>query len=94
MANLQLTTEQRRAALESARRDVETTIYTMASSLGLDVESLDDITNIGSLWQDPETELPTIAADDPEWPVYLKLGHLADRLAVIIDKLEGPNRIV
>lgn len=94
MANLQMTTEQRRKALLDARRDIETTIYTMASSLGLDVEQLDDITEIGKLWHDPETDLPTVSADDRDWPAYLKLGHLADRLALVIDKLEGPNRIV
>ena len=94
MANLQLTPEQRRQALESARRDLETNIYSMSAALGLDVDSLDDITQIGNLWHDPETGLPTVAATDPDWPVCLKLGHLADRLALVIDKLEGPNRIV
>jgi len=94
MATLKMTPEQRRKALLDARRDLEATIYTMAAALGLDVDLLDDITQIGSLWHDPELDIPTIAADDREWPIYLKLGHLTDRLALVIDKLEGPNRIV
>jgi hypothetical protein len=94
MANLNMTTEQRRLALITARRDLEGSIYVLAVALGLDVDSLDEITHVGSLWHDPETDLPTVDSSDPEWPNYMRLGHMTDRLALIIDKLEGPNRIV
>lgn len=94
MTNLNMTVEQRRLALVTARRDLESSIYALAVALGLDVDSLDDITHIGSLWHDPQTDLPTVDAADPDWPHYMRLGHMTDRLALIVDKLEGPNRIV
>jgi hypothetical protein len=92
--NMRMTVEQRRAALMSARADLESTIYSMCMSLGLDVDSLDDIRHIDRLWLDPDLEIPVIAADDPEWPQFMKLQHLVTRLTLVIDKLEGPNRIV
>ena len=89
-----MTVEQKRAALLAARQDLEKTIYSICLSLGLDVDSLDDIRHIDRLWLDPNLEIPVIAADDPEWPQFMKLQHLVTRLTLVIDKLEGPNRIV
>lgn len=94
MSELRLSVEERRASLMSARKDVERSIYALAAQLGVDIEAVDDLTLIGSLWVDPELEIPTIDADDPEWPVYRRLVLLADRLELIVSKLEGPNRIV
>jgi len=88
-----LTIEQRRKALQAVRKDLELTIYSLAASLGVDADEVQDLTLIGALWHDTETDLPGIDPTSPEHTIYNKLIACADRLELVVEKLEGPNRI-
>lgn len=88
-----MTLEQKRAALRQVRSELELTIYNLAHALGVDADEVEDLTEIGALWHDPVTDLPGIDPSTGEHPIYMKLIACADRLAIVKDKLEGPNRI-
>jgi hypothetical protein len=91
MASFSLTPSQKRAALIRGRQDLEKLIYAIGLTLDLELENA-DLTKISHLWSDEDGN--STIAGDPNEHAYKHLEHLCNRLRSIIDKLEGPNRIV
>lgn len=91
MASFSLSSTQKRAALLRAREDLEKLIYSIGISLDLELEGV-DLTKISDLWAAEDGS--SLIAGNPNAPAFEYLEQLAFRLTKIIDKLEGPNRIV
>lgn len=91
MSSFTLSPTQKRAALLRARQDLEKLIYAVGLSLDLDLDGV-DLTKITDIWTaDDGTSLIT---GNQNAGAYNYLEQLAFRLTNIIDKLEGPNRVV
>jgi hypothetical protein len=85
---------ERRAALIRARKDIETSMYSIAMSLGLDADAM-DYSNPSILWQTDVEGVSQIdhLSDEQKRP-YVDILNCSINFRKIVEKLEGPNRVV
>ena len=89
-----MTTEERRQVLLRSKKDVETTMYEMASSMGLDADAM-DYSNPDVLWQTDVEGVSLIDnLDEAGKKPYENLKKLSEHFNNILGKLQGPNRVV
>ena len=85
---------ERRAALIRARKDIETSMYSIAMSVGLDADAM-DYSNPSILWQtDVEGVSQIDHLPDEEKRPYVDILNCSINFRKIVEKLEGPNRVV
>lgn len=89
-----MTREQRRTVLLRARSHIEASMYALASTIGLDADAMDYLIP-DKLWQTDVQGVSKIDdfSDEGKRPYY-ELVTLSKHLSTIIEKLEGPNRVV
>ena len=86
--------EEHRTALTRSKKEIEADMYAIATTLGLDAHAMNySIPEI--LWQ---TDTPGVFkiddySEEDKRP-YVELMHLSQHYKKIIEKLEGPNRVV
>lgn len=93
MTDFTMTRDQRRAALLRARSHIEGAMYALATTLGLDADAMDYLIP-DKLWQ---ISLGVSTIDDlneEDRRPYVQLKTMSEHLTTIVEKLEGPNRVV
>ena len=88
-----LSKAERRKALLQARRDVELSMYSIAAARGLDADNM-DYENPDHLWKDDVGESEVYDLPVEQLRPYLDLQELSLHFKKIVEKLEGPNRVV
>ena len=89
-----MTNAERRQVLVRAKKDVEVTMYELATSLSLDADAM-DYTRPEILWQtDVEGVSQIDSKSDEEKKPYVNLMKLSENFTQIVEKLEGPYRVV
>ena len=89
MSNFQLSSAKRKEILLKAREDIEYNMYAQAARMGLDLDFFDP-TNPGHSWNYTGVDESDLYGKDATNTMSVK-GAILNR---IIDKLEGPNRVV
>ena len=89
-----MTNAERRRVLVRAKKDVEVTMYELATSLSLDADAM-DYTRPEVLWQTDVEGVSLIddKSEEDKKP-YTNLMKLSENFIQIVEKLEGPNRVV
>ena len=82
---------ERRNQLVRARKELEETVNTLGKTFGFDMDNM-NLQKYGLTINNPDGSL-IYSEDDPEYPMYDRLGLLIQRLRTLVDKLEGPNRV-
>ena len=94
MTDFTMTRDQRRAALLRARSHIEGAMYALATTLGLDADAMDYLIP-DKLWDTGDEGVSKIDDfSDESKRQYNELITLSKHLSTIIEKLEGPNRVV
>jgi hypothetical protein len=91
MSNFQLPSSQRREVLLKARQDIEYNLYAKAALMGLDLD-LFDPQNPGHSWN--YTGVDTQVEQGFTKDTIQTMERLGTTLRSIIEKLEGPNRVI
>jgi hypothetical protein len=94
MTDFTMNRDQRRTALLRARSNLEGAMYSMVTTLGFDPDELDYLIP-DKLWQ---TEVVGVSLIDDyneeQRRPYSQLKKMSEHLSTIVEKLEGPNRVV
>ena len=91
MTNFQLSSAKRREILLKARQDLEHNLYDRATRMGLDLD-LFDPQNPGHSWN--YTGVDTQVEQGFTEDTIQTMERLGTTLRSIVEKLEGPNRVI
>lgn len=91
MTNFQISSAKRREILLKAREDIEYNMYDKAVRMGLDIDFFDPM-NPGHSWN--HTGVNTQVEDGFSILTTSTLERLGTTLRSIVEKLEGPNRVI
>jgi len=93
MTDFTMTRDQRRTALLRAKSHLEGAMYSIVATLGFDPDELDYLIP-DKLWQiSPGVSMIDDLTEEGKRP-YNQLKKMSEHLSTIIEKLEGPNRVV
>lgn len=93
MYTIDLGVDEQRRILIQTRTELEKEIIKLCASLGVDYAASENIAELPILWSDEESDT-YVAETDPEKHVYDLLTHLIGRFMQVVNKLEGPNRLI
>lgn len=93
MYSISLSDDEKRRILIRTRQEIEGEIIKLSASLGIDFESVENIADLPILWSDEESD-SYIPETHPSRHVYDLLTNLIGRLMQLVNKLEGPNRLI
>lgn len=91
MSNFQISSAKRREILLKAREDIEYNMYDKAARMGLDIDFFDP-QNPGHSWN--YTGVDTQVEQGFTKDQIQTLERLGNTLRGIVEKLEGPNRVI